>query len=565
MTFTEAAVEVLRLTGKPLHYKKITEIAIEKNLLSHVGKTPETTMSSRLATMVKKDRGDAPIIKVKPGVFALRDQPEEELEESPAPEAPETEEPEASQEESAASSEETTDDAANDAPASSEPEEEPSFASQELPGAEVFPEEEDDDELILANLDDEAKEPRRTRKRRPRRRRERDDARGGSDSRNGSESRASGGGRAAREPRREPAAPARRAAAAGEAVGRDLADAVEQAVRGRGRHAKPLTQVAESLINSGRLSGAPADLAPTLAAAVRGDIARRQASGERPRFRLSHGAVGLLEWDHPLEAVRAEQDAVRAAERQQESVRRAFIKRLRDLPDGAMLELLATWLNAVGVQSIRAVRADAGDFSLAGVLRRGPEETPLAITIYRGRGPVTKDAVVALRGALHQFDHARIGWLIALGPVKDDIRDEASAEGAAPCAVFDGDALAQSMEDVGVGIQRAALPLSVMDVELLEALGGASRGTAQSDDESEGNGNKRRRSRRRGRRRGGSDAETEDQSEQEPQAAKTDEDAPSSESESEPPAIDAGPEPSEDKEKLAADGPADAPVELEQV
>ena len=43
---TEAAVEVLRLAGKPLHYKKITEIAIERNLLSHVGKTPEITMAS---------------------------------------------------------------------------------------------------------------------------------------------------------------------------------------------------------------------------------------------------------------------------------------------------------------------------------------------------------------------------------------------------------------------------------------------------------------------------------------------------------------------------------------
>ncbi|MEM7136863.1 MAG: winged helix-turn-helix domain-containing protein [Myxococcota bacterium] len=563
MTFTEAAVEVLRLTGKPLHYKKITEIAIEKNLLSHVGKTPETTMSSRLATMVKKDRGDAPIIKVKPGVFALRDQPEEEPDDGPAAEALEPEEPEAGQDETASSNDETPDDTVEAAPPP-ELEEEPNFASQELPGAEVFPEEEDDDELILANLDDEAKEPRRTRKRRPRRRRDRDDARGGSDSRSGTEARG-GSGRTAREPRREPAPPARRAPAAGEAVGQDLADAIEQAVKGRGRHAKPLTQVAESLISSGRLSGTPADLAPTLGAAVRGDIARRQASGERPRFRLSHGAVGLLEWDHPLEAVRAEQDAVRSAARQQESVRRAFIKRLRDLPDGAMLELLATWLNAVGVQSIRAVRADAGDFSLAGVLRRGPEETPLAITIYRGRGPVTKDAVVALRGALHQFDHARIGWLIALGPVKDDIRDEASAEGAAPCAVFDGDALAQSMEDVGVGIQRAALPLSVMDVELLEALGGASRGSAQSDDDSESNGNKRRRSRRRGRRRGGSDGEAEDQGEQSPQAAKADEDAPASEPESEPPASDGDSEPTEDKEKLAADAPADAPVELERV
>src|SRR5262245_30774005 len=73
MTFTEAAVEVLRLAGKPLHYKKITEIAIERNMLAHVGKTPEVTMSSRLATLVKRDRGDAPIIKVKPGVFGLRD------------------------------------------------------------------------------------------------------------------------------------------------------------------------------------------------------------------------------------------------------------------------------------------------------------------------------------------------------------------------------------------------------------------------------------------------------------------------------------------------------------
>src|SRR5688572_4665673 len=79
MTFTEAAVEVLRLVGKPLHYKKICEIAIERNMLSHVGKTPEVTMSSRLATMVKRDRGEAPIVKVKPGVFGLRDFNEEQL------------------------------------------------------------------------------------------------------------------------------------------------------------------------------------------------------------------------------------------------------------------------------------------------------------------------------------------------------------------------------------------------------------------------------------------------------------------------------------------------------
>jgi len=73
MTFTEAAEAVLRKAGKPLHFKKITQFAIEQNLLSHVGKTPETTMSTRLATLTKKDRGDQNLVRVKPGVFGLRE------------------------------------------------------------------------------------------------------------------------------------------------------------------------------------------------------------------------------------------------------------------------------------------------------------------------------------------------------------------------------------------------------------------------------------------------------------------------------------------------------------
>src|SRR5271154_915846 len=93
MTFTEAAAEVLRLAGKPLHYKEITELAIEKNLLSHVGKSPEVTMGARLAALLKKDDKGNPIVRVKPGVFALREWSEKKgrksrgAEEAPAAEA----------------------------------------------------------------------------------------------------------------------------------------------------------------------------------------------------------------------------------------------------------------------------------------------------------------------------------------------------------------------------------------------------------------------------------------------------------------------------------------------
>ena len=71
MTFTEAAVEVLRRTGKPLHYKEIADVALRDNLLSHVGQDPEITMGQRLAAMAKRE-DDRKVVAVLPeGTFAL--------------------------------------------------------------------------------------------------------------------------------------------------------------------------------------------------------------------------------------------------------------------------------------------------------------------------------------------------------------------------------------------------------------------------------------------------------------------------------------------------------------
>ena len=135
MTFTEAAVEVLRLVGRPLHYKKITEIAIAKNLLSHVGKAPDMTMSSRLATMIKKDRGEEPIVKVKPGVFALREFDKKTI--------------------ALADSDFDVDiESLPDPEPKADGEEDRPVDRRKLPGADVFPEEEDDDEPILSKVDE---------------------------------------------------------------------------------------------------------------------------------------------------------------------------------------------------------------------------------------------------------------------------------------------------------------------------------------------------------------------------------------------------------------------------
>jgi len=214
MTFIEAAAEVLRHAGKPLHYKEITELAIAKNLLSHVGKTPEVTMSHRLTAAIKKDDKDVPIVKVKPGVFGLREwddrkgrrasasaTPEPGSDESAAPEEEGVEvnalEIEAAMRGAADAAREGTPAASarrgqNQGESSEEPADED--AGRETPvsgdevlradlaarGAELFDDEEDDDQPILAPLSQsEATSPQGEAGRRRRRRRRRGRGGGG--------------------------------------------------------------------------------------------------------------------------------------------------------------------------------------------------------------------------------------------------------------------------------------------------------------------------------------------------------------------------------------------------
>jgi ribonuclease E len=81
MTFTEAAIEVLRREGKPLHFKKIAEIAVRDSLLDHVGKIPDEVMGDQLATHCRLPRSDRKVIVVQSGTFALV---EWDLDEDPA-------------------------------------------------------------------------------------------------------------------------------------------------------------------------------------------------------------------------------------------------------------------------------------------------------------------------------------------------------------------------------------------------------------------------------------------------------------------------------------------------
>ncbi|MFA5624606.1 MAG: HTH domain-containing protein [Bradymonadales bacterium] len=72
MTFFEAALEVLRSVKRPLHFRKIAELAISRGLLGHVGNAPIMTMGIRLLQEVRRKQNDSPLLTVAQGIFALR-------------------------------------------------------------------------------------------------------------------------------------------------------------------------------------------------------------------------------------------------------------------------------------------------------------------------------------------------------------------------------------------------------------------------------------------------------------------------------------------------------------
>lgn len=69
-SFKLAAKHVLTNSGKPLHYKDITEQAIQHNLLQSSGKTPWATMNAQLSVDIRNE--DSEFYRAEPGFYGLK-------------------------------------------------------------------------------------------------------------------------------------------------------------------------------------------------------------------------------------------------------------------------------------------------------------------------------------------------------------------------------------------------------------------------------------------------------------------------------------------------------------
>ncbi|MEM9692117.1 MAG: HTH domain-containing protein [Myxococcota bacterium] len=548
MTFTDAAEEVLRKAGHPLHYKEITEIAIDNNLLSHVGKSPEVTMGARLAATLKKAGETNPLIRVKPGVFALKEWDEEtikkglEIKRAPRKAAPKIEDEEtmvSAAPEAVAEVAKEVETKAKDpddelllpqeeAPAEEKPkrtrrrrkprgEEEPtveaSEAEAETPAesvngvsapaedaepdealraeiaasaSDVFADEDDDDQPLLKSIEEDA-EPSEGGRRRRRRRRRR-----GSRSEKGGDDQTLPAFTA--KPVDDDSLPrgpqvielsSDDLPSLDEVAGKPLADAVAAVLASFDRTvgAVSLRQIADTAQRHGKLNGDTQLIQSHIAAAVRADNARSSALGWRPRFRLAGGRIGLSHWSVEPELARMEQEVIAALHKYRDASRRALARKVGDLPGHAFVELVLMVLERMGVSQLTAVKfpgASGAEAHFSGVLHAPSGRVPtqvgigegvrLAVVVRKDGRDLGRERVTELRGSAHHYQGAVLGYLFTGGQLLSGSKEEATVEGAMPVTVLDALSVAKLCEDYAVGVIQATHPVSVVDVDLFDAL-----------------------------------------------------------------------------------------------
>ena len=391
MTFTEAAVEVLRRAGKPLHYKDIADVAVRENLLSHVGQDPEVTMGQRLAAMAKRD-DDRKVVAVAPeGTFALIEWsvPLEQVVEPVAPPL------------------HPADDAAVlYRPREREPRPINAQARRRL------------EALQGGGADEQEEDRKRTQRRFP-----------------------------------PPA----------EVVFEWLAQRQSGA---------PISELSDALFKKNLLSEALVRDHASLVQALLEDNRRRTEAGRKPAFIVDGERVTLVEFPPPSalpEEARTSHTglgrpmtAAQLVAEGKRAVVRALRRRVADLETSGFEQLCAQVLEKMGMRDVRvAKRGKEGPLYLARQ-RRGVSDLRVAVKLTRGAREIGRADVQELRKDLAHYS-AQMGLVLAAGEAGRDARAEASAAGQPPVALYAGDALAEELVALRVGVTVQVVELADVD------------------------------------------------------------------------------------------------------
>jgi hypothetical protein len=409
MTFTEAAVEVLRRVGKPLHFKEIAEQAVRENLLSHVGQDPEVTMGQRLSAMAKRE-DERKVVAVAPeGTFALAEWavPQEAQIEAVTPPLapPETGEP-------------------LYRPREREPRAIHAQARRRL--AELQAEHEDGHEAVEAERRRQDQLRQKGQRRFP--------------------------------PPAEVVFEALAQRQSGAPLTELAQDLIKRQLLSEGLNADLPSLVAALLEDNRRRTEAgrkPAFI-------VDGDRVTLVEFPPPAAVPEPSEARGGLH-PRPMSAVQLVAEGKRA-------VCRALKRRLLELETAQFEQICSLLLDKMGMRDVRvAKRSKEGPLYLARQ-RRGVSDLRVAVKLLRGPREIGRSDVQELRKDLAHYS-AQMGLVLAPGEAGREARGEASAAGQAPVALYVGEALPEEMIALRVGVTVQTVEVPDVDEAYFAGLG----------------------------------------------------------------------------------------------
>ncbi len=488
MTFYEAAVEVLRRTGRPLHFKKITEIAVREDLLSHVGRDPNDTMSKRLEKEVQKSDQTA-IDQKRPGVFQLLDEDrakeiierveQKQKQRRERKRTRQKNDQNESNRSEASEDHESSDDAADSQGGGGNRRQ--ARGSKTNKAQKTRKKKKSDDssgnqkrKRKRTRGDDDSEDQKR-RRRRSRSESDSDDDQPQTDAPATNEPAEAGTRDGGRKTSPAPSVSSAQQIHLEQGPVRleGIPKAAYKVLEANGGGPVPIDELAERIFEQKMVKFHTHEPVTTVKSALANDNQIRADRGHRPLFDhdgtdnwwLTKGALSASVYER-------EQKVLSLTEEIRQESMEQLGERLRDIAPEALEYLALTLLERLGYSNIKvSKRSSEGDVFFTADRRQGLADVRVCVRVVTDTGrTLERDAVDDLRETLGHYS-ASEGVAIHLGEIDDQAVDGARLESQAPITIFDRETFVELLVKHGIGIETYRSPIVTVDSDFIDALG----------------------------------------------------------------------------------------------
>ena len=472
MTFTEAAIEILKREGGPLPVRRLAELAMTHHLLSVVGRDPEATMRLRLNEAGVES---SELICVGPDLYGLRDGDASRPTANAAPEKNRRKRRRRRGEEErndARGAETAMESGGND--------EEAIGDEHELPTGPLLASTSHHDEMVRSEEHRAVGAELTRREERGRGRRKSGKAKmprqpvakpsKAEDSKSfqvevprAALSSPAAGAASSPLPRAALAQPVSNPVPTPDQPSQTLLDAalaVLRAADGRSIHVRQLT---EATLKWRPTKQAGGEVARALRLALQQEIRSQEALGLRSRVRsLAGGHYAMAERKLDGELVTAERELAERRSKLRDATVQALRRRIVRLAPPAFEALALAAADRLGLSTLELVRRGEGVAYFGGQRKIGLGGTRVLLALRPHEAEISRRAVGELRAGLEAkgFD---AGILLAGGRAGEEGLRELQESRAV--TVYDGAALAELCLQFGIGVKRAQMPVEYFDID----------------------------------------------------------------------------------------------------